>query len=168
MTTYGNEIDEMFKRDSDISPSWKTYLYHLGYYIPHVVKRFFSSPIKEKQTELNVLNIVSDILSNKHDDSSISQSQELVKLHRVIENTKARKRLETWSLRVIVVYLIIVLILVVSNYLYTGWFDAVMDIPENVMIAILTTTTVNIIGLGLIVLRGHFLANEAIKDEEKK
>lgn len=27
------------------------------------------------------------------------------------------------------------------------------------MIAILTTTTVNIIGLGLIVLRGHFLAN---------
>lgn len=168
MTTYGNEIDEMFKRDSDIIPSWKTYLYHLGYYIPHVVKRFFSSPIKEKQTELNVLNIVSDILSNKHDDSSINQSQELVKLHRVIENTKARKRLETWSSRVIVIYLIIVLILVVSNYLYTGWFDVVMDIPENVMIAILTTTTVNIIGLGLIVLRGHFLANEAIKDEEKK
>lgn len=168
MTTYGNEIDEMFKRDSDIIPSWKTYLYHLGYYIPHVVKRFFSSPIKEKQTELNVLNIVSDILSNKHDDSSINQSQELVKLHRVIENTKARKRLETWSSRVIVIYLIIVLILVVTNYLYTGWFDVVMDIPENVMIAILTTTTVNIIGLGLIVLRGHFLANEAIKDEEKK
>lgn len=168
MTTYGNEIDEMFKRDSDIIPSWKTYLYHLGYYIPHVVKRFFSSPIKEKQTELNVLNIVSDILSNKHDDSSINQSQELVKLHRVIENTKARKRLETWSSRVIVIYLTIVLILVVSNYLYTGWFDVVMDIPENVMIAILTTTTVNIIGLGLIVLRGHFLANEAIKDEEKK
>ena len=89
-------------------------------------------------------------------------------MHRVIENTKARKRLETWSLKVIVVYLVIVLLLVLSNYLYTGWFDATMDIPENVMIAILTTTTVNIIGLGLIVLRGHFLANEATKEEEKK
>lgn len=114
-----------------------------------------------------MLDIVRDILSNKQDDKSINQSQELVKLHRVIENTKARRRLETWSLRVIVVYLIIVLILVVSNYLYTGWFDAVMVIPENVMIAILTTTTVNIIGLGLIVLRGHFLANENTKNEEQ-
>lgn len=28
------------------------------------------------------------------------------------------------------------------------------------MVAILTTTTANIIGLGLIVLRGHFLAKE--------
>lgn len=140
-----------------------------GYFInTRPIKSIFSSSKKEVKEELNVLDIVRDILSNKQDDKSINQSQELVKLHRVIENTKARKRLETWSLRVIVVYLITVLILVVSNYLYTGWFDAVMDIPENVMIAILTTTTVNIIGLGLIVLRGHFLANEAIKDEEKK
>ena len=127
----------------------------------------FLSSKKEVKEELNVLDIVRDILSNKQDDKSINQSQELVKLHRVIENTKARRRLETWSLRVIVVYLIIVLILVVSNYLYTGWFDAVMVIPENVMIAILTTTTVNIIGLGLIVLRGHFLANENTKNEEQ-
>lgn len=140
-----------------------------GYFInARPIKSIFLSSKKEVKEELNVLDIVRDILSNKQDDKSINQSQELVKLHRVIENTKARKRLETWSLRVIVVYLITVLILVVSNYLYTGWFDAVMDIPENVMIAILTTTTVNIIGLGLIVLRGHFLANEAIKDEEKK
>lgn len=33
-------------------------------------------------------------------------------------------------------------------------------IPNPIMIAILTTTTANIIGLGLIVLRGHFLAND--------
>lgn len=123
---------------------------------------------KRNNDELNVLDIVKDILTNKQDSKSINQSQELVKLHRVIENTKARKRLETWSLKVIVVYLVIVLLLVLSNYLYTGWFDATMDIPENVMIAILTTTTVNIIGLGLIVLRGHFLANEVTKEEEKK
>ena len=38
------------------------------------------------------------------------------------------------------------------------------------MIAILTTTTVNIIGLGLIVLRGHFLANDPSNnmEEDKK
>mgnify|MGYP001674585526 FL=1 len=38
------------------------------------------------------------------------------------------------------------------------------------MITILSTTTVNIIGLGLIVLRGHFLANDKSNnmDEDKK
>ena len=36
------------------------------------------------------------------------------------------------------------------------------------MIAVLTTTTVNIIGLGLIVLRGHFLANDALNNMENE
>lgn len=36
------------------------------------------------------------------------------------------------------------------------------------MIAVLTTTTVNVIGLGLIVLRGHFLANDNEREEKDK
>lgn len=44
-----------------------------------------------------------------------------------------------------------------------------ITIPEPIMITILSTTTVNIIGLGLIVLRGHFLANDKSNnmDEDK-
>lgn len=34
------------------------------------------------------------------------------------------------------------------------------------MITILSTTTVNIIGLGLIVLKGHFLAKESLDDND--
>jgi len=57
---------------------------------------------------------------------------------------------------------------VVGSYVNIPELNIGLVVPEHVMIAILTTTTVNIIGLGLIVLRGHFLANETTKDEEKK
>lgn len=87
--------------------------------------------------------------------SGIDKTKELVRLHRIIENTRARRRLESWSLNVIVVYLLVVLMLVLGSYS----FD-IISMPPQIMIAILTTTTVNIIGLGLIVLRGHFLAND--------
>ena len=35
------------------------------------------------------------------------------------------------------------------------------------MITILSTTTINIIGLGLIVLKGHFLANDKLNEVDK-
>lgn len=151
--------DELFKSEKK-PQNLIVYVLHAGHYIPYAIKSFFSDPFKEVKNELDVLDIVASILSSKRDDDSINQSQELVKLHRVIENTKARRRLEKWSLRVIAIYLFIVFLLVLSNYLHTPWFDCRLSIPEQIMIAILTTTTVNIIGLGLIVLRGHFLANE--------
>lgn len=42
-----------------------------------------------------------------------------------------------------------------------------MKIPNTIMITILSTTTVNIIGLGLIVLKGHFLANDSSNSIDK-
>lgn len=86
-------------------------------------------------------------------------------MHRVVENTSARQRLEKWSLRVIVWYLIIVCFIVFATY-FNITERPLLKIPNPIMIAILTTTTANIIGLGLIVLRGHFLAKE--NNDERK
>lgn len=136
---------------------------HLGYYTLRVIIRFFSNPYKKGKRDLDVLEIAQGLLESEQTSDNIDKSKELVRLHRIIENTRARRRLESWSLNVIVVYLLVVLVLVVCSY---GFGLVIM--PSQIMIAILTTTTVNIIGLGLIVLRGHFLANDSEEPTKKK
>lgn len=83
----------------------------------------------------------------------------------MVENTRARRRLEKWSLRVIAWYLIAVFFIVCLCYTNIRWLN-IISIPHEIMIAVLTTTTINIIGLGLIVLRGHFLANDSLNNIE--
>lgn len=146
---------------------------HLGFYIPYWIKFFFSKPFKEEKKDLNILDIVQTLLDSESTSTeNIQKSKELTKLHRVVENTKARRRLEKWSLRVIASYLLIVLLVVVACYIKVGKERIhIIEIPPEIMITILSTTTVNIIGLGLIVLRGHFLANDKannMEDEDKK
>lgn len=128
---------------------------HLGYYVFRAIRRFFSNPYRKEKRDLDVLEIAQGLLESEQTADNIDKTKELVRLHRIIENTRARRRLESWSLNVIVVYLLVVLMLVLGSYS----FD-IISMPPQIMIAILTTTTVNIIGLGLIVLRGHFLAND--------
>lgn len=136
----------------DIKISWK----HGGYKIYYNIKRFFISPRPRK--ELNLLEQVETLINStpaeqEPTEELIEKCHHFIKLHRIIENTSARKRLEKWAKRVIVFYLLIVLVLVVFDSLVRyAWFE----ISDTVMITILSTTTVNIIGLGLIVLRGHF------------
>ena len=108
------------------------------------------------------------MLDSSTTNENIEKSKELIRLHRVVENTKARRRLEKWSLKVISIYLFIVLAIVILCYNKIPYLRDVIYIDEKIMIAILTTTTVNIIGLGLIVLRGHFLANDKSNDIEDK
>ena len=143
---------------------------HLGFYVIDAVKQFFSSPYKKEKRELNVLDSIQTLLESEPTGENINKCQELSKLHRMVENTKARRRLEKWSLRVIAWYLMIVLVIVVLCYTNIKWLH-ILEIPWKIMGAVLTTTTVNIIGLGLIVLRGHFLANNAsnnMDDEDKR
>lgn len=129
---------------------------------------FFSCTWKKEKKELKLLDLVQILIESSPTHENILKSQELIQLHRIIENTKARRRLEKWSLMVIALYLVVVLLIVISCY--TELHDASIlfgvksSIPSNIMIAILTTTTANIIGLGLIVLRGHFLAKESISE----
>lgn len=147
---------------------WYHYLTHGGFFLFHAVKSFFSKPFKPAKKELDLMENVNSLLGARTTSDNIDKVKSLIHLHRVMENTKARRRLEKWSLRVIAVYLIVVLFVVLAAYINIPDLSFGLVIPEHVMIAILTTTTVNIIGLGLIVLRGHFLANETTKDEEKR
>lgn len=143
---------------------------HFGYYSLRFIKQFFSSPYKKEKRELNVLDSIQTLLESEPTDENINKCKELSKLHRMVENTKARRRLEKWSLRVIAWYLFIVLAVVFLSYTQIKWLN-ILNIEPEIMIAVLTTTTVNIIGLGLIVLRGHFLANNdanSIKDKDKE
>lgn len=162
------DFDSLFKSRNRIQ--WYHYFIHLGYYVPYWIKFFFSKPFKEEKKDLNILEIVQQLLDSETTDENIEKSKELTHLHRIIENTKARRRLEKWSLRVIASYLLIVLGIVVCNYVYVPSFAGygTIDIPHPIMITILSTTTVNIIGLGLIVLRGHFLANDRMNNIDKK
>lgn len=149
---------------------WYHYLIHLGYYIPYWLRFFFSRPFKKKKKDLNILDQVGSLLSVDTTTDILDKCEQLIGLHRVVENTRARRRLERWSLRVIVCYLLIVFCIVVLSYCSTDWMKPVLKIPEPIMITILSTTTINIIGLGLIVLRGHFLFNDQSngKKQEKK
>jgi hypothetical protein len=146
---------------------WYHYLIHLGYYIPYWLRFFFSRPFKKKKKDLNILDQVGSLLSVDTTTDILDKCEQLIGLHRVVENTRARRRLERWSLRVIVCYLLIVFCIVVLSYCSTDWMKPVLKIPEPIMITILSTTTINIIGLGLIVLRGHFLFNDQAKDQTK-
>lgn len=164
----GNKLSQSLSSSSSGEHKWYEYIFHFGYFFPHMIKCFFSAPGRKEKRELNVLDQVQILIESSTTHENIQKCQELTQLHRIIENTKARRRLEKWSLRVIAVYLFVVLLIVMSCY--TNWGNMPLlyviksDIPANIMIAILTTTTANIIGLGLIVLRGHFLARESMTD----
>lgn len=78
---------------------------------------------------------------------------------RIMDDTKARRRLERWARNTIVAYLAAVFLLVIMNGAWIIWNDVFTDhgfISDTAMTVILSTTTINIIGLEVIVLKGHF------------
>lgn len=126
----------------------------------------------KKENDLKLIEKVNLLLEMGDDDEETSSLiVKYTKLHRVHENTKARRRLEKWASMVIVTYLIVVLFIVLLNYISIDYGDCwmnkvTMEIPDKIMFTILSTTTINIIGLGLIVLRGHF-PNKDNKEEHQ-
>lgn len=156
-----------FLTPEEKSPKWR-YLQHGGYYIVCLITAFFQNPTKKKQSNLELLGIVGSLLNDfegKRGEECIQKSKDLIALHRLVENTHARRRLERWSLRVIALYLVSVLVIVVATYANIPFIGMPwLTISDNIMIALLTTTTANIIGLGLIVLRGHFLSKGDVPD----
>lgn len=153
--------------DNEEKVVWYHYITHLGFYSFHIIRCFFRHPLKKDKQDLELLEQVRSLLDVEVNNDNIEKSRHIVGLHRVVENTHARRRLERWSLRVIAVYLAVVFALVLCTYANIPIIGLpFIHIPNDIMIAILTTTTANIIGLGLIVLRGHFLANEERKDNK--
>ena len=163
----GNEIfgEKEDKKKKSNNIDWK----HGGYVFIQKVRRFFSNPNPpKKKKELDVLEQIQILIETNTTNENIEKCKELSKLHRITENTKARKRLEQWSLKVICTYLIVVLVIIILNYTVSFFNEGDAPIPSQIMITILSTTTVNIIGLGLIVLRGHFLSKEIFESSKGK
>lgn len=101
--------------------------------------------------------LINTLISDSNPET-IKQSKELLAQHRMQEDTRARRRLERWATRVISVYLSCVFLIIVANGIVMVINKRDSLISSEIMIAILTTTTVNILGLGFIVLKGHFRA----------
>ncbi len=81
--------------DSNNKIRWFHYFIHLGYYVPYWIKFFFNKPFKETKKDLNILETVNTLLdSESSSDNNIQKCKELIVLHRVVENTRARRRLE--------------------------------------------------------------------------
>lgn len=161
-------LDSLFSQDTK-SVKWYQRFTHLGYYAIHGVSVFFRHPLKKEKRDLEIIEKISTLLDTETSDENLNKSKQLAGLHRLVENTHARRRLERWSLRVIAIYLVIVFGIIICTYANIPLLKLpFLTIAPNIMIAILTTTTANIIGLGLIVLRGHFLAKDDEKEESDK
>lgn len=150
--------------------SWEK---HGVYRLTLTIWRFFVGPKRTKATKLKdsrfkfIAEQLISSLPDNPDKEVIEATENLLKQHRTIEDTEARRRLERWACMVIVMYLIFVFLLLILNGLSKIiWPDIFKEdgfISDPVMYAILTSTTVNIIGLGLIVLRGHFHIKDIAK-----
>lgn len=151
---------------------YNAYLFFLGFFrgeecleLHKLRKRREISQASNKSLE--------DLFSNIEDIASPELSGKLLELHRNLEDTKARGRLERWATKLISRYLLSVLGLILLNGLASVFLEQVkIDeglsifnikqsiqggfISDTVMTVLLTTTTINVIGLGIIVLRGHF------------
>lgn len=117
--------------------------------------------LEKKNNPESFINTAQDLIANNTLDKFIlDTSRKLLVQQRIMDDTKARRRLERWARNTILSYLIIVFILVllngVSQIIWPDIFCQHGFITDTVMTVILSTTTVNIIGLGVIVLRGHF------------
>lgn len=138
------------------------------------VKCFFVGRKPPKPETNTFSDLAETLMSNVEsgDVAILDKSKELIKLQREVENTRARRRLERWACKIIVLYLVFVFLLILLNGLSQIYFKEVFRdhgfISDTVMTVILSTTTVNIIGLGVIILRGHFDKPEKKSTTDKK
>lgn len=154
-------VDGLIKNDDKVRRIRKQYAAHD---IWVVIRDFFIGESKERPQEVSFSEIVSSILMKDSTDRDVLEaSRNLLEQHRMQENTKARRRLERWATWIISCYLLAVLLLVIVNGVISVVHSNTEFITSKIMVVILSTTTINIIGLGLIVLRGHFPQN---KDKE--
>jgi len=154
-------------KKNDINISWR----HGAFKVWYNIKRFFCSPLRSvrPKKDLNLISQVEILLQTdqSYNKETIEKCAQFISLHRHMENTSARKRLEKWAKYVISVYLMIVLaILLLEGGLFDKW-NIKLTIGYQVTIVLLSTTTINIIGLGLIVLRGHFYQKELDREDLK-
>lgn len=172
---FDDVVDKITSSESASTPNSQELQWsrHGGYKLLKTIWLFIRGPkknspqTKDSRFKFIAEQLISTLPDNKSDEVAIKTTHELLSQHRTIEDTEARRRLERWACWTIVIYLISVFFLIILNGLSRLFWPNIFKeegfISDTVMYVILSTTTVNIIGLGLIVLRGHFLANEGKK-----
>lgn len=139
--------------------TWKK---HGGYKLYYTIKSFFfglEKPPKNKTKFANIAESLISVLPDKQDKSVLEASEKLLHLQRSLEDTYARRRLEKWASRTISIYLIATFLLLILNGASMVYYPETTPngfISDTIMGIVLSTTTINIIGLGVIVLKGHF------------
>ena len=79
-----------------------------------------------------------------------------LKLERYQQNTEYRSLLAIWTMIVVTVWLIIV----IGILLFDTDCCGKQKLSDSVLIALLGTTTLNVLGLSYIVLKGYFASSE--------
>ncbi len=162
---FANLVGKSNKKDI----SWLKYG---GYLIYSNIRCFFLGEKPLKKNVNKFADLAETLISTIPDNPNVellSSSEKLLEQQRMLEDTRARRRLERWATRTIAYYLLSVFILLVANGIVlvfnpidtTEIIGGGMSvkrgfISDSIMTVILTTTTINIIGLGVIVLKGHF------------
>lgn len=87
------------------------------------------------------------------DSDDLTTQRRQFENQRYREDTSHRKWLAAWTVLVVTVWLVAVLYILLMNKKFIG-------LGDTVLVALLGTTTLNVLGLSYIVLRGHFTVTE--------
>lgn len=127
-----------------------------------------SQLIEETPRDSNVIDIGDIDSFGLH-----AQEEKRAKVKRYNQDTADRKWLAIWAAASVTLWLISVVILLFCNknkfvvFCLENKIEIMPNISDNVLITLLATTTLNVLGLTFIVLRGHFQGTEsAIKTEQ--
>lgn len=95
------------------------------------------------------------VTQNDTDIDSAGLSDQLKRLlaERYANDTQNRQWLARWAVWIVSIWLIVVLFIILANRNFFSLSDAVL-------IALMGTTTLNVLGLSYIVLKGYFQASE--------
>ena len=137
-------------KSADEKIPYKCFFFKLWYNFIYL----FKNPFKKTKRELNLLEQVEVLINTGEGENIITYCEKYIYLHRIVENTRARRRLERWITRLISSYLLFVFVLIALSYLLS-W-----NLHLGVIITILSTTTINIVALGYILVRGLFHEHE--------
>ena len=108
-----------------------------------------------------------DNLQVDYDSLSLEDQEKKAKIDRIKQDTNDRRWLAQWASSLVSLWLFAVIILLFCNNqrftfnLVGHNVDIMPAINDNVLIALLATTTLNVLGLTVIVLRGHFKINDS-------
>lgn len=90
------------------------------------------------------------------DWDNLDEKRKYFEIERFKDDTQHRKTMSIWAAMVVSFWLLsVILILIGNNYSY--------KLNDNVLIALLTTTTINVLGLMIIVLNDFFKGGRKLK-----